>query len=85
MLLRLPSLLLLRAQHVRGVSSSPLPDASASSSHRSALFHEEQERQLSLVARIEKINVEYVGVPENANLLLNKELSTPHNVAQRQS
>jgi len=49
---------------------------------RSAMFSEEKERQKNLVPRIEKIEVNYEGQPENALLFLNKKLSTPWNICQ---
>lgn len=48
---------------------------------RNALFDKEKERQLSFVKRIEKINVQYVGLPEKCTLVMNKNLSTPYNCA----
>ena len=50
---------------------------------RSKLFSQEKQRQIDLIKRVEKIKVEYCGVPENQILYLNKGLSTPFNVAQR--
>ena len=50
---------------------------------RSRLFDEEKQRQTDLIPRVEKIDVKYVGVPEDATLILNKNLSTPFDVAQR--
>lgn len=51
---------------------------------RSRLFEEEKKRQLEMMARVEKIEVTYKGVPEDAKLVLNKGLSTPYDVAQRE-
>ncbi|XP_061165514.1 large ribosomal subunit protein mL39-like [Saccostrea echinata] len=48
---------------------------------RSQMFSEEKKRQLSLIRRVEKINVEYTGIPENCTLYMNKELSSPNNCA----
>ncbi|XP_060078249.1 large ribosomal subunit protein mL39-like [Ylistrum balloti] len=45
---------------------------------RNALFEEEKARQLSLVTRIEKIEVKYEGHPEPCTLIMNKGLSTPY-------
>ncbi|OWF35972.1 39S ribosomal protein L39, mitochondrial-like [Mizuhopecten yessoensis] len=45
---------------------------------RNALFEEEKARQLSLVTRIEKIEVKYGGHPEPCTLVMNKGLSTPY-------
>jgi len=52
---------------------------------RSSMFTEELNRQKQLIPRIEKIEVEYEGIPDNATLILNKGLSTPYNVAQHLS
>jgi len=52
---------------------------------RSRMFDEEAKRQKNLMPRIEKIEVQYEGQPENATLILNKGLSTPFNVAQHLS
>lgn len=51
---------------------------------RSDLFSKEKQRQLDLIPRIEKIEVLYRGVPEDVTLYLNKNLSTPFNIAQRE-
>lgn len=50
---------------------------------RNSLFESEKQRQLSLVTRIEKIEVEYKGLPEECSLVMNKGLSTPFNCAMR--
>jgi len=49
---------------------------------RSDMFEKEQERQRKLMSRIEKIEVKYEGQPENALLILNKNLSTPFHICQ---
>jgi len=49
---------------------------------RSQMFEQEKKRQLNLIPRLEKIEVQYQGVPEDATLILNKNISTPYNVAQ---
>ena len=48
------------------------------------MFDEEKDRQLALVKRVEKIQVQYKGLPENCTLLMNKNLSTPYNCAMRE-
>ena len=50
---------------------------------RSRLFDNERKRQTDLIPRIEKIEVKYVGVPENTTLVMNRNLSTPFDVAKR--
>ena len=62
---------------------SRCPQAELSADRRSKLFSQEKQRQIDLVKRVEKIKVQYCGAPENVTLYLNKDLSTPFNVAQR--
>lgn len=50
---------------------------------RSELFSLEQQRQKENVGRIEKIEIRYLGQPEDTTLIMNKGLSTPYNCAQR--
>jgi len=52
---------------------------------QSELFSREQKRQHDAVGRIEKIQVKYVGNPEDVTLVMNKNLSTPFNCAQHLS
>ena len=49
---------------------------------RSSLFDDERKKQLNNIARLEKIEVKYVGVPEDAIMIMNRDISTPFNVAQ---
>nr|CAG4644149.1 EOG090X0A3R [Lepidurus arcticus] len=49
---------------------------------RNTLFDAEIARQKSLVVRLEKIQVQYEGSPENALLFMNKGVSSPYNCAQ---
>lgn len=49
------------------------------------MFSEEKKRQLSLIRRVEKIKVEYYGIPESCTLWMNKDLSSPYNCAMRKS
>ena len=53
-------------------------------SRRNQLFGQEKARQMALVTRVEKIEVQHVGPPENCTLLMNKDLSTPFNCAMRE-
>ncbi|XP_060529512.1 large ribosomal subunit protein mL39 [Cylas formicarius] len=46
------------------------------------LFTQEQNRQKEAVGRIEKIEVSYEGQPENSILIMNKNVSTPHDCAK---
>ena len=49
---------------------------------RSSLFDDEKQKQLSLIARLEKIEVKYVGPPQEVVMIMNRNISTPFNVAQ---
>jgi len=49
---------------------------------KNRIFDSEQKRQRGNVGRIEKIEVRYLGTPNDATMLLNKNLSTPYNCAQ---
>lgn len=46
-------------------------------------FSLEQKRQLEEVGRIEKMEVRYLGFPNDVTLVMNKGLSTPYECAQR--
>ncbi|KAL3886897.1 hypothetical protein ACJMK2_026857 [Sinanodonta woodiana] len=48
---------------------------------RNEIFNEERARQLAFITRIEKIQVEHKGPPEDCTLIMNKGLSTPFNCA----
>lgn len=50
---------------------------------RNAIFNAESQRQREQVGRIEKIEVRYLGVPEDTTFMMNKGISTPFNVAKR--
>ena len=39
---------------------------------------------MAAMPRLEKINVEYKGVPQDTTLILNKGISTPYDVAKRE-
>lgn len=50
---------------------------------RNRIFDFEQKKQQDSVGRIEKIEVRYMGTPNDATMVLNKNISTPFNCAQR--
>lgn len=50
---------------------------------RNRIFDSEQKRQRDSVGRIEKIEVRYMGTPNDATMVMNKGISTPYNCAQR--
>lgn len=52
---------------------------------RNRLFNEEKKQQKENVGRIEKIEVQYKGLPEDVTLMMNKGISTPFNCAQHMS
>lgn len=47
------------------------------------MFTLEQRRQRESVGRIEKIEVRYLGLPNDTTMVMNRGLSTPFNCAQR--
>lgn len=53
--------------------------------YQNELFDLEKKRQRDAVGRIEKIEVRYLGLPEDTTLIMNKNLSTPYNCAQRKN
>lgn len=53
--------------------------------YQNELFDLEKKRQQDAVGRIEKIEVRYLGVPEDTTLIMNKNLSTPFDCAQRKT
>lgn len=57
----------------------------ATTKYRNELFTMEQKRQREAVGRIEKIQVRYLGLPEDTTLVMNKDLSTPFDCAQHLS
>ncbi|EDV97138.1 39S ribosomal protein L39, mitochondrial [Drosophila grimshawi] len=59
--------------------------AGASIRTRNELFNEEQRRQREAVGRIDKIEVRYLGLPEDVTLVMNSHISTPYNCAQHLS
>lgn len=52
---------------------------------RNEIFDYEQKRQRESVGRIEKIEVRYLGLPQDDTMIMNKNISTPFNCAQRES
>ena len=65
------------------LSTITLRDDNDLTTKQNHIFEEEKQRQIESIKRIEKIEVHYKGVPEDFTLYLNKDLSTPFNVAQR--
>ncbi|XP_047540131.1 39S ribosomal protein L39, mitochondrial [Vanessa atalanta] len=49
---------------------------------RHHLFDLEKKRQLENIGRIEKIEVNYKGVPNDCTLIMNKDISTPYDCAR---
>lgn len=69
-------------------ASFPLPGFASIqdvSKYRSELFTLEQKRQQDNVGRIEKIEVRYLGVPQDETFVLNKDISTPYDIAKRKT
>jgi len=75
----------LSREKIRQLQQFPIPAVNNPmvKAHRSALFEKEKKRQEKDVGRIEKVKVEYQGLPESASLIMNKRISTPYHCAQR--
>jgi hypothetical protein len=75
----------LSRENIRLLQQFPIPVVNnpAVRAKRSALFTKEKDRQQRAVGRIEKIKVNYEGLPETASLIMNKNISTPYHCAQR--
>lgn len=52
--------------------------------YQNELFDVEKKRQRVAVGRIEKIEVQYLGLPEDTQLIMNANLSTPFDCAKRE-
>ncbi|XP_017483218.1 PREDICTED: 39S ribosomal protein L39, mitochondrial-like [Rhagoletis zephyria] len=65
--------------------SSSNPTISPALLKRNELFTQEQRRQQEAVGRVEKIEVRYLGLPQDVTLAMNANLSTPYNCAQHLS
>lgn len=50
---------------------------------RVELFNKEAKRQAAFITDVEKITVKYCDQPEECTLVMNKNMSTPYNCAQR--
>jgi len=70
------------AQLARQISNSTQLSNEQARLKRSKMFEEERQRQINIIPRLEKIEVQYQGQPESATLILNRGLSTPYDVAQ---
>lgn len=72
-------------ENLRSILQHPIPavNNAAVRAKRSQMFSEEKDLQYNAVGRISKVEVEYVGLPENVTLMMNKGISTPYHCAQR--
>jgi len=64
------------------ISKRCLNSCSEESQRQCELFTLEQKRQREAVGRIEKIEVQYEGQPENSVFVMNKDISTPFDCAK---
>lgn len=60
-----------------------LSDISEELQRQNDIFNFEKNKQKEAVGRIEKIDVQYEGVPENCYFVMNKNISTPYDCAKR--
>ncbi|XP_059488265.1 large ribosomal subunit protein mL39 [Neocloeon triangulifer] len=75
------------ASRVKRVEEEPKPltEKEINEKKRNGMFNAEQKRQEAKIGRIEKIEVQYKGLPEETTLLMNKCLSTPYDCAKHMS
>lgn len=59
-----------------------LSDISEELQRQNDIFNFEKNKQKEAVGRIEKIDVQYEGVPENCYFVMNKNISTPYDCAK---
>lgn len=52
---------------------------------RNRIFDFEKKKQRDSIGRVEKIEVRFMGTPNDATMVMNKNLSTPFNCAQRKT
>ena len=67
-----------------GLFHRPKLSNAAIQKKRTELFAKEAKRQAALITDVEKIEVKYHGQPEASTLIMNKNMSTPYNCAQRE-
>ena len=75
---------LLGQNHVNSTVNIVSSKRDEASKRRSEMFTIEKQRQIDQIPRVNKIEVQYKGIPEDVTLYMNKGLSTPFNVAQRE-
>ncbi|RVE46660.1 hypothetical protein evm_008672 [Chilo suppressalis] len=68
--------------HSKPLSSSRFLSTQEAVERRNHLFTLEKKRQHEKIGRIEKIEVNYKGVPKNCTLVMNKGISTPYDCAR---
>lgn len=71
-----------RQNHVNSTVNIVSSKRDEASKRRSEMFTIEKQRQIDQIPRVNKIEVQYKGIPEDVTLYMNKGLSTPFNVAQ---
>ena len=74
---------MLGQNHVNSTVNIVSSKRDEASKRRSEMFTIEKQRQIDQIPRVNKIEVQYKGIPEDVTLYMNKGLSTPFNVAQR--
>lgn len=72
-------------ENIRSLLQTPIPPVNnpVVREKRSKMFSEEKENQFKAIGRIEKMEVEYIGKPENVVFMMNKNISTPYDCARR--
>ncbi|XP_041978423.1 39S ribosomal protein L39, mitochondrial [Aricia agestis] len=79
------SRILLKSNNASSIVSIRCLNTKEAIERRHHLFTLEKKRQLDKVGRIEKIEVNYKGIPNDCTLVMNKDLSTPYDCARHLS
>ncbi|CAH1993403.1 unnamed protein product [Acanthoscelides obtectus] len=69
-------------RYIKAISNRCLSALAEDSKRQNDIFDAEQKRQKEAVGRIEKIEVQYEGIPANETLIMNRFLSTPYDCAK---
>ncbi|XP_059055892.1 large ribosomal subunit protein mL39-like [Achroia grisella] len=79
------SRILMQNNHAKTIPVARYLSTQEATDRRNHLFTLEKKRQQEKIGRIEKIEVNYKGVPKNVTLVMNKDISTPYDCAKHMS
>ncbi|XP_026761113.1 39S ribosomal protein L39, mitochondrial [Galleria mellonella] len=79
------SRIVMQNHHAKTIPNTRFLSTQEATERRNHLFTLEKKRQQENVGRIEKIEVNYKGVPKDFTLVMNKDISTPYDCAKHMS